>query len=385
MTIVNSTSTHNTQAYAGRRIEYIVIHYTAGVSSAAGCAASTANYYKTTTTEVSSDYIVDDAYCVLYNPDIRNRYTWHCGGEKYNNRGGSFYGRCKNSNSIGIEICSRNSTGRIQYANDKSFSFTAAAVNNAVELTKSLMKQYGIDAAHVIRHYDVTGKPCPGIIGWNTESGSESAWKDFKSRIQGGSSATPTSTSSNKLYRVRKEWGDPKTQIGAYSTLNAAKKACKSGYTVFDPYGKAIYKDGKNIVDNSVPNVLYRAFTNNKWSGTIKNDAGFAGQENAPVCGFAIKSGLGIIKYRVHILGGGWLNWIKEYNVNDWNKGCAGIKGKAIDAIQMELTNYPGYQIQYRVSYAKDNNYLPWVKGLNDYAGIMGHPIDKIQAKIIKL
>lgn len=241
MTITKNTSTHNTQALANRSIEYIVIHYTAGVTSKAGSAVNTANYYKTTDREVSSDYTVDDAGAVLYNPDIRNRYTWHCGGSKYNTKGGSHYGKCKNSNSIGIEICSTNTTGKMQGANSGTYSFTAAAIANAVELTKHLMRTYGIAADHVIRHYDVTGKPCPGIKGWNAESGSESAWDDFKSKISGSIASSGTSNSKVQIYRVRKSWADSASQIGAYSSLENAKKACKTGYTVYDANGKATY------------------------------------------------------------------------------------------------------------------------------------------------
>ena len=31
------------------------------------------------------------------------------------------------------------------------------------------MKKYNISVDNVIRHYDVSGKHCPGIIGWNDE------------------------------------------------------------------------------------------------------------------------------------------------------------------------------------------------------------------------
>jgi N-acetylmuramoyl-L-alanine amidase CwlA len=41
------------------------------------------------------------------------------------------------------------------------------------------MQTYSIDKDHVIRHYDVTGKLCPGIIGWNADSGDESKWNGF--------------------------------------------------------------------------------------------------------------------------------------------------------------------------------------------------------------
>lgn len=43
------------------------------------------------------------------------------------------------------------------------------------------------------------------------------------------------------LYRVRKSWADASSQIGAYASLENAKRACPSGYYVFDNTGKIIY------------------------------------------------------------------------------------------------------------------------------------------------
>ncbi len=183
MTIKNKFSTVHTTSKPNRKIEYIVIHYTAGTTSRTGSAANTANFFAATTTQVSADFTVDDTTIVKYNGDIKNRYTWHCGGSKYSTKGGKFYGKCTNANSIGIEICSVNSTGKMQNANDKSYSFTAAAVANAAALVKKLMAEYDISADRVIRHYDVTGKLCPGIIGWNKDSGSEAEWNEFKKSI----------------------------------------------------------------------------------------------------------------------------------------------------------------------------------------------------------
>jgi N-acetylmuramoyl-L-alanine amidase CwlA len=84
------------------------------------------------------------------------------------------HGVVTNYNSIGIEICSTNKTGKITYANDTNFYFTEATLNLAVEFTKYLMSKYSIDVNHIVRHYDVTGKLCPGIVGWNLDSGDES-------------------------------------------------------------------------------------------------------------------------------------------------------------------------------------------------------------------
>lgn len=210
MDIVKRFSTTNTTPKQNRNIQYIVIHYTAGVTSRAGSAMNTANYYPSTS-NVSADFTVDDSCAVQYNGDIKNRYCWHCGGNKYATNGGSLYGKCTNANSIGIEICSTNSTGKMQNANDESYSFTTTVINNAVELVKQLMLEYNIPPENVVRHYDVTGKPCPGIIGWNKESGSEAEWNKFKARIFEGS-ALP----AKKMYYV---------QVGAYSVKeNAAAR-----------------------------------------------------------------------------------------------------------------------------------------------------------------
>lgn len=183
MEIVKKTSQVNTTANKGRKIEYIVIHYTAGTSSAAGKAATTAKYFANETTKASADFIVDDETVIQYNPDIDNRYTWHCGGSKLKTQGGQYFNKCTNKNSIGIEICSNNVHKKVLNANDESWYFTDESVANAVELVRELLRQYNVPSENVIRHYDVTGKLCPGIYGWNIDSGDDSEWEDFKNRI----------------------------------------------------------------------------------------------------------------------------------------------------------------------------------------------------------
>ena len=224
-------------------------------------------------------------------------------------------------------------------------------------------------------------------------------WAQFKSKVAtylaqlNGSKAptvTPTTpTSTSELYRVRKTWADSSSQIGAYSSLENAKKACKAGYSVFDSKGNVVYTPSatSSTSSSSTVDVYYRTYTGGKWLPEVKNynetnGNGYAGIENKTIRGLAIKSSKGYVKYRVHIKGGGWLSWITKYNVNDWIKGCAGLKTQDIDAIQMELVNCPGYKIQYRVSPTGKNTYYSWVTGLNDYAGVFGKPIDKVQIKI---
>ena len=94
---------------------------------------------------------------------------------------------------------------------------------------------------------------------------------------------------------MRKSWGDVASQIGAYSSLENAKKACPKGYYVFDQNGKEIYPisayrvkviaDALNI--RSGPGTQYKingcirdygvytiVETKNNW-GKLKSNAGW--------------------------------------------------------------------------------------------------------------
>lgn len=263
ISITKKTSTHNTTAAAGRAIRYIVVHYTAGVTSKPGSAAGTASYFGSTPKWVSADFIVDDGGAVQYNGDIRNRYTWHCGGGKYNTKGGAYYGKATNRNTIGIEVCSTNNTGKMTVANDSHWSFTDKVVSNLVELVKYLMAEYGIDAAHVIRHYDVTGKPCPGIIGWNEDTGSAAKWAAFKARLGaatpggqiGGSTNTGTATGNTALtYKVGDivQFAGGKHYANAQATSGTTVKPGPAKVTAVATAGKhpyhLVHTDGTSTV-----------------------------------------------------------------------------------------------------------------------------------------
>ena len=209
MNIIKKTSTTNTTASKGRKILYIVQHYTAGVTSKKGSARNIASWFSQSKAKASADFIVDDAEIVQFNPDISNRYCWSVGGGKYKTKGGRLYGIVKSSNSISIEICSNNKTGKVTNANDSNWYFTDAAIENAIQLTKYLMQKYNIDANHVIRHYDVNGKPCPGIYGWNADTGNESKWKNFHSKISDGKTVSMSVTTNNQLLQK----GDKNDQV----------------------------------------------------------------------------------------------------------------------------------------------------------------------------
>lgn len=224
--IIKQSSYANTTAYNGRPIKYIVIHYTAGASSKTGSARGTALMFSNPAFGGSADFIVDDAEIVQFNPDINNYYCWHAGVD-YSNGRAPFWGRCTNSNSIGIEVCSTNPNySKNDQANSPKWSFTDAAIEKAVELVKYLMQKYNIPVSNVIRHWDVCYKACPGIIGWNTYNGNnEAKWLDFKSRLTGAALTNTTTKTGNTLFN------DTKTiyrvQIGAFKNKDNADEQLK--------------------------------------------------------------------------------------------------------------------------------------------------------------
>lgn len=179
-------SVHITKC-ATRMPKYIVIHYTAGASSRKGSARGERNVFLSRS--ASADFVVDDAEIVQINPDIAHYYCWSVG----DNGGGKYI---KNANSVNIEICSNLKKGySALYPNHDGWYFTDASLNNALKLVRYLMKLYKIPKENVVRHFDVTKKLCPGIIGWNTGSildqksgkvvgkDTEEKWLEFKARL----------------------------------------------------------------------------------------------------------------------------------------------------------------------------------------------------------
>ena len=262
--IEKHTGYSNTTSLLNRTIDYIVIHYTAGSTSRAGTAKNNAVMFSDPVHYASADFIVDDETIVQYNPDVKNRFCWHCGDNKNPySMGGKFYGKCTNANSIGIEICSTNPNWTASdQANSKKWSFTEKAVAKAVELTKYLMQTYNIPADRVIRHYDVSGKLCPGIIGWNEDSKDVSQWKAFKAKLTN----TTNVKTDDVIYRVRKSADDAKSQIGAYRNLNSAKALAdkNTGYSVYDTKDKLIYTPSKQTAKKTVTE-LAKEVIQGKW------------------------------------------------------------------------------------------------------------------------
>lgn len=168
-----------TRAGAGRKIEYIVIHYFGSL----GTAAVVANYFAGADRQASAHYCLDEGN-IVYQCVEDNNIAWHCGTS-----GGYVHPRCRNANSIGIEVrpykLDKTTAGS---AAARDWYFTEKTVDNLVEFTRALMEKYNIPAENVVRHYDVTGKWCPrpwigdDMNAYYGTSGNEQ-WARFKARL----------------------------------------------------------------------------------------------------------------------------------------------------------------------------------------------------------
>ncbi len=142
-----SCNLSNFRAGRTQPVRYIVLHYTANNGDTA---KNNCDYYHRVGGLGASAHYFCDEHGAMQS--VRECDTaWHCGaeaGQRY------WHPECRNSNSIGIEMCSRKRA-------DGSYYIKPETVANAAALAREIMQRYGIDTDHVLRHYDVTGKRCP--------------------------------------------------------------------------------------------------------------------------------------------------------------------------------------------------------------------------------
>lgn len=136
---------------------------------------------------------------------------------------------------------------------------------------------------------------------------------------------------------------------------------------------------------------------NGEWWPTVtnfnnQNGDGYAGngfQKHDLLTAWADE---GTLKYRVHYIGGSWLEWISKSDKNDTVHGCAGIPGKVIDGVQFYYITPSGKQYKqawYRSQSTADSGWYAvccddgtTYTNYDSYAGIYGKPLDKLQLSV---
>jgi len=145
----NLTNVNFRKGRAGYTIQYLVVHNTANNGDTD---EGNAKYFHDNVLNASANYFVDEdsATQVVEDKDT----AWHCADkQRAVAGGGTFKGKCLNSNSLGFELCSD--------IVDNKLIITEQTQNVAAELIGLKMVQYNIPIERVIRHFDVTYKNCP--------------------------------------------------------------------------------------------------------------------------------------------------------------------------------------------------------------------------------
>ena len=217
------TNLANKNNYGGSRntgsIKYLVIHYTANDGDTD---EANGKYFANNVVKSSAHYFVDDDSITQSVPD--NYVAYHCGANKY------YHSVCRNSNSIGIEMCDTKKNGK--------HDVTEKTLANTVELAKIIMKKYNIPATNVLRHYDVTHKLCPAYFVYD-----ETAWQNFKNRLVGNSTNNNPTSSTSSLVTTGLKHAKNFTGIDDSSNITKAKGRVLQRALNLD-YGKSIEEDG---------------------------------------------------------------------------------------------------------------------------------------------
>ncbi|MCM1258439.1 MAG: N-acetylmuramoyl-L-alanine amidase [Roseburia sp.] len=197
------------------QIKYLVKHYV----GATGGAEANCRYFYDTYRGASAHFFVG------HNGEIwqcveENDTAWHCGAKSYKHK------ECRNSNSIGVELCVKKD------ANGKWY-YTDETKKAAVILFAYLMEKYDIDIDHVLRHFDVTGKTCgePDVRSGNH------VWAQFKKDI----SASIGSKADSSLTQIEGEAQATASQMEHYilSKNSSVPKSVRDMIPYYLSEGKA--------------------------------------------------------------------------------------------------------------------------------------------------
>lgn len=218
-------------------IKYIVLHYTANDGDTD---ENNGKYFKNNIVKASAHYFVDDDSITQSVPD--NYVAYSVGGNKYSDcsitGGGKYYNKATNSNTLSIEICDDVKNG-VVYPSVKT-------IENAIEFTKTKMKEYNIPKENVIRHFDVNGKKCPAYWCGNTEKNSK--WKtEFWNKLSDVASTTINTAPLPSSTTLKFNKGDIVKFAGGthYGSANASSgsvvKASKAKITAISKNAKHAY------------------------------------------------------------------------------------------------------------------------------------------------
>ena len=187
MNIINVISDKNVPQW-GNGKKFIAIHYlgVVGQNNKVEAGGYGAHYY-----------IYWDG--TIYQAAKHDAILWQVGtGGYYTQK----HPEARNSNTIGIELCVK-CDGNASNPSDPRWYFTKETQEACVWLVQKLMKDLGIPASHVLRHYDIVNKHCPAPYVNNNKYKTSWTWEEFKARLSDGSSGSGGSSAGGTGHSPR--------------------------------------------------------------------------------------------------------------------------------------------------------------------------------------
>ncbi len=162
----------NPISYGGKRskgsVKYIVIHYTGNKGDTA---KNNVDFFAAGNKRPAGAHFFVDKSGQIGRSIPMNLTAWAVGGSKYpGTSGGSYYGKCTNSNSVSIELC------------DLASGAPSQEQMKAVKALVKYIQEYCPNAKTIIRHWDVTGKTCPATMAGKDNK----QWKHFHNFLTKG-------------------------------------------------------------------------------------------------------------------------------------------------------------------------------------------------------
>lgn len=226
--LINYTHLTNKCNPRDHKIDTVTIHcYVGQVTAKSGC-----DYLATTSREASANYVVGYDGSIGLNVE-ENKRAWTSSSPSNDHRAVTIEVACEMKApytitdkayssliSLLADICKRNGIKKLVWSNDKN-----KRINH-------------LNGCNMTCHRDFASTDCPGDYIYHREG--EIA-KEVNRKL--GVTSKNESNSKIEIYHVRKKWSDSKSQIGAFKSLDNAKKICNKnpGYSVFDSNGKKIY------------------------------------------------------------------------------------------------------------------------------------------------
>ena len=271
--LVNYTKLSPNYDVRDRKISKITIHHMAGNLTVETCG----NIFASSAREASANYgIGSDGRVGLYVEE--------------KNRSWASANRENDIMAVTIEV-----------ANDggaPDWHVSDVAIAKLIDLCVDICKRNGIEKlnytgdtrGNVTRHNMFVPTSCPGPY-------LQSKFPYIVSEVN------KILCASEEIYRIRKSWNDVKSQIGAYKNLENAKKACPSGYYVFNSAGKVVYP----VVSNDSIDYAQSFDSSKARSYTV-----------VPEVGLHLRAGAGTNKRSLQVLEQGAVVTCYGYFTNEW-------------------------------------------------------------------